>query len=353
MEAAYLTQGYLSAKYSCQPHEDKLLVNGALLPDPTVLKAIQSLGKESALCKHDTLLAVRTGMAVFPPIDPALRSENCETFWDDISLVDYPWKIFRLNGAEIEADIKRITEGRDSAVLSETVKITGPGQVFVEAGFRGQHFTLNTSAGSVYLGAESEVMEGSLIRGPFALGRESVVKMGAKIYGPTTIGPFSKVGGELNNVVIQANSNKAHDGFLGNAVIGEWCNLGADTNNSNLKNNYSEVKVWNYPKKRLIKTGLQFCGLIMGDHSKCGINTMFNTGTVVGVSANVFGSGFPGTFIPSFSWGGSEGFTTYRMDKVLETIALVLERRGISLSEEDRDILQHIFDRTREFRDGD
>jgi UDP-N-acetylglucosamine diphosphorylase/glucosamine-1-phosphate N-acetyltransferase len=267
--------------------------------------------------------------------------------------VDYPWKIFRLNGAEIEADIKRITEGRDSAVLSETVKITGPGQVFVEAGFRGQHFTLNTSAGSVYLGAESEVMEGSLIRGPFALGRESVVKMGAKIYGPTTIGPFSKVGGELNNVVIQANSNKAHDGFLGNAVIGEWCNLGADTNNSNLKNNYSEVKVWNYPKKRLIKTGLQFCGLIMGDHSKCGINTMFNTGTVVGVSANVFGSGFPGTFVPSFSWGGSEGFTTYRMDKALETISLVLERRGISLSEEDRDILQHIFDRTREFRDGD
>jgi len=350
MKAGYLTQGYLSAKYPCQPDEDKLLVNGSLLPDPEVLKAIRSLEKESALCKLDTLLAVRTGMAVFPPVDPALRSENSHTYWGNISLVDYPWKIFSLNGAEIEADIKRISKGRESAELSPTVKLTGSGDVFVEPGFKGEHFTLNTTAGSVYLGADSEIMEGSLIRGPFALCQESVLKMGTKIYGPTTIGPYSKVGGELNNVVIQANSNKAHDGFLGNAVIGEWCNLGADTNNSNLKNNYSEVKIWNYPKKQYINTGRQFCGLIMGDHSKCGINTMFNTGTVVGVSANIFGSDFPGNFIPSFSWGGSGGLTTYRMDKVLETISLVLERREIQLSEDDKDILQHIFDQSEEFR---
>jgi len=189
-----------------------------------------------------------------------------------------------------------------------------------------------------------------MIRGPFALCEESVVKMGARIYGPTTIGPASKVGGEINNSVIQANSNKAHDGFLGNAVIGEWCNLGADTNNSNLKNNYSEVKIWNYPKRKFQKTGLQFCGLIMGDHSKCGINTMFNTGTVIGVSANIFGPGFPRTFIPSFSWGGGGSFSTYRMDKVLETISLVLERKGMELSTEDRNILQYIFNQSEEFR---
>jgi UDP-N-acetylglucosamine diphosphorylase/glucosamine-1-phosphate N-acetyltransferase len=327
-----------------------LLPARSLLPDPEVVKAIQALEKESALFKLDTLLAIRTGMAVFPPIDPALRPDNCLTYKEEISLVDYPWKIFSLNGAEISADLKRISQGRESAALSSTVNLIGSGEVFAEPGFKGEHFTLNTTNGPVYLGADSEIMEGSVIRGPFALCKESVVKMGAKIYGPTTIGPASKVGGELNNVVIHSNSNKAHDGFLGNAVIGEWCNLGADTNNSNLKNNYSEVKIWNYPKKRFIKTGLQFCGLIMGDHSKCGINTMFNTGTVVGVSANIFGSGFPRNFIPSFSWGGAGGFMTYRMDKVLETISLVLERRGSSLSEVDRDILQHIFDETEGFR---
>jgi len=220
----------------------------------------------------------------------------------------------------------------------------------VEPGFQGEYFTLNASSGPIYLGRDSEIMEGSVIRGPFALCEGSVVKMGAKIYGPTTLGPYSKVGGEINNSVLQANSNKAHDGFLGNAVIGEWCNLGADTNNSNLKNNYAEVKIWNYPRKRFISTGSQFCGLIMGDHSKCGINTMFNTGTVVGVAANIFGPGFPRNFIPSFSWGGSGGFTTYRMDKVIETTNLVLERRETQLSEADLFIFEYIFSYSEVFR---
>ena len=193
-------------------------------------------------------------------------------------------------------------------------------------------------------------MEGSVIRGPFALCEGSTVKLSAKIYGPTTVGPNCKVGGEVNNSVIQANSNKGHDGFLGNAVLGEWCNLGADTNNSNLKNNYSEVKIWNYSKQRFIKSGLQFCGLIMGDHSKCGINTMFNTGTVVGVSANIFGSGFPRNFIPSFSWGGAGGLTTNQMDKVVETATLVMERRGQHLSAVDLSILQWIFEYSAKFR---
>ncbi len=212
------------------------------------------------------------------------------------------------------------------------------------------HCTINTNNGPVFLGRDSEIMEGSVIRGPFALCEGAVVKMGSRIYGPTTIGPYSKVGGEINNAVIQGNSNKAHDGFLGNAVIGEWCNLGADTNNSNLKNNYSEVKIWNYPLNRFTKTGMQFCGLIMGDHSKCGINTMFNTGTVVGVSANIFGPGFPRNFIPSFSWGGAAGMITYNLDKALETASLVMERRGRELTKEDQEILQWIFEYSSRYR---
>jgi UDP-N-acetylglucosamine diphosphorylase/glucosamine-1-phosphate N-acetyltransferase len=193
-------------------------------------------------------------------------------------------------------------------------------------------------------------MEGCMIRGPFALCEGAVVKMGAKIYGPTTIGPYCRAGGEINNSVLQANSNKGHDGFLGNSVLGEWCNLGADTNNSNLKNNYGEVKIWDYTSKDFVGTGLQFCGLIMGDHSKCGINTMFNTGTVVGVSANIFGPGFPPTFVPSFSWGGADGFQEYRLSKAMETANLVMERRGMQLSQDDRAILNHISQYSMVFR---
>jgi UDP-N-acetylglucosamine diphosphorylase/glucosamine-1-phosphate N-acetyltransferase len=231
------------------------------------------------------------------------------------------------------------------------VKIIGDGEVFVEEGFRGEHFILNTSTGPVFLGRDAEIMEGSVIRGPFALGDHATIKLGTRIYGPTTIGPHCKAGGEINNSILQAYSNKGHDGFLGNAVIGEWCNLGADTNNSNLKNNYSEVKIWNYPKNRFISTGLQFCGLIMGDHSKCAINTMFNTGTVVGVSANIFGAGFPRNFIPSFSWGGDHGMSVYKLEKAFETMELVMKRRDMLLSNEDRDIFHQIFIRTESFRE--
>jgi UDP-N-acetylglucosamine diphosphorylase/glucosamine-1-phosphate N-acetyltransferase len=193
-------------------------------------------------------------------------------------------------------------------------------------------------------------MEGSMVRGPLAMCQNSVLKMGTKIYGATTLGPFCKVGGEVSNSVFQGFSNKGHDGFLGNSVIGEWCNLGADTNNSNLKNNYAEVKLWNYSKDRFEKTGLQFCGLIMGDHSKCGINTMFNTGTVVGISSNLFGPGFPRNFIPSFSWGGSGGYTTFNLDKVYEVAQKVMERRNIELSSQDKEILSHVFSLTNKYR---
>ena len=193
-------------------------------------------------------------------------------------------------------------------------------------------------------------MEGSLVRGPFALGENSILKMGTKVYGATTVGPFSKIGGEVNNSVLFGYASKGHEGFLGNSVLGEWCNIGADSNTSNLKNNYAEVKLWNYQEERFTNTGLQFCGLIMGDHSKCGINTMFNTGTVIGVSANIFGSGFPRNFVPSFSWGGATGFTTYQLKKVFEVAKVVMNRRGLELSETDEKILHHVFDETSKNR---
>lgn len=349
VESSPLTREYLRPKFPCRTGEDPLYVNGTVLPEKKLVQAIDNLQQDEALVKGKVLIAVRTGVdcTSFKPEKWISRGTE---FPGELSQVDFPWKIFRLNGQEIVADFLRITRGRTSEKLSETVRVDLPESVFVEPGFSGGYFTLNASSGPIYLGAGSEIMEGTVIRGPFALCEGATVKMGAKIYGPTTLGPYCKAGGEINNSVLQANSNKAHDGFLGNSVLGEWCNLGADTNNSNLKNNYSEVKIWNYPSNSFISTGGQFCGLVMGDHSKCGINTMFNTGTVVGVAANIFGSGFPATFIPSFSWGGADGFTEYRMAKMLETAGLVMERRGMQLSAEDRAILDHIFQYSKVYR---
>ena len=345
-----LTRAYLRSKYPCEAGNDRLYVNSALLPEAGIVEHIGRLRPNQALEREGVLLAARTGSGDCGTFDPEYWIGKGMAYEGEISMLDFPWKIFRLNGQEIKADFLRLTRGRKSEKLSDTVRVDRPENVFVEPGFSGGYFTLNASRGPIYLGAESEIMEGSLIRGPFALCEGSVVKMGARIYGPTTLGPYSKAGGEINNSVLLANSNKAHDGFLGNSVMGEWCNLGADTNNSNLKNNYANVKIWNYPSASFIDTGGQFCGLIMGDHSKCGINTMFNTGTVVGVAANIFGAGFPPGFIPSFSWGGAGGFVEYRMEKVLETANLVMERRGITLSQEDISILDHISQYSKTFR---
>ncbi len=256
------------------------------------------------------------------------------------------WDIFVLNGQEIIADFEMLTKGRKSAVISDTNKIVGNQQIFIEEGAKIEFSILNATEGPIYIGKDAEIMEGCLVRGPFALCENAMLKMGAKIYGGTTIGPYSKVGGEINNVVILGYSNKAHEGFLGNSVIGEWCNIGADTNTSNLKNTYEEVKLWNYPLQTFVSTGLQFCGLIMGDHSKCGINTMFNTGTVVGVNANVFGSGFQRNFIPSFSWGGVSGISTYDIKKAVIVAQRVYERRDLTFSDTEKDILKHVFNLT-------
>ncbi len=349
-KVSFLTQAHLSEKYPLIKGSRNLLINGSLLPDQELAKALLGMKEGEALKKGDTLLGLCTDALTGEQLDLQKWLGGAREFSGEVSLIDYPWKIFQLNGQEIEADFKLLTEGRESEKLSDTVRAINPENIFVEPGFKGEHITLNASTGPFYLGRDSEIMEGSVIRGPFALCEGSTVKLSAKIYGPTTVGPHSKIGGEVNNSVIHSNSNKGHDGFLGNAVLGEWCNIGADTNNSNLKNNYSEVKVWNYSKQRFIKSGLQFCGLIMGDHSKCGINTMFNTGTVVGVAANIFGSGFPRNFIPSFSWGGAGGMTTNQINKVVETATLVLERRGQVLSEADKAILQWVFDYSAKFR---
>jgi len=256
--------------------------------------------------------------------------------------INHPWDIFKFNGNCIKSDFEIIGKGKPSQQLSDTNLIIGQHRVYAEPGVKAEAVVFNTTEGPIYLGKNSEVMEGTLIRGPFVLGEGAVLKMGAKIYGPTTIGPYCKVGGEINNSVFFGYSNKAHDGFIGNSVIGEWCNIGADSNNSNLKNNYGNVKVYNYITEKEVDTGLQFCGLIMSDHAKCGINTMFNTGTVVGVGANVFDGGFPPKMVRSFAWGGKQGFEKYDLVKFLDTVTQVMKRRNVILDDEEKEILTYI-----------
>ena len=268
----------------------------------------------------------------------------------NIKIISHIWELFKHNGEAIVEDYEMIIKGRKTAKLLNTNNLDNPENIFIEEGAKVNFATINASSGPVYIGKGAELMEGTVVRGPFALCEQSTLKIGAKIYGPTTIGPFSKVGGEVNNSIIIGYSNKAHDGFLGNSVIGEWCNLGADTNNSNLKNNYENVKLWNYSSESFEDTGLQFCGLIMGDHSKCAINTMFNTGTVVGVSTNIFGAGFPRNYIPSFTWGGSDKLITYVWPKAIEVAQKVMMRRNIELTDTDIKILKEVYNMTSKFR---
>jgi len=342
---------YLSVKFPCKIQSDNIFINASLIPSPEIIEEIKKLNANETLLFNERVLAIRLDKQHSEKFDykNIQGFKSVKTSENPIT-IDYPWQIFQFNGEEIRKDFELITAGRKSAKLSSSMNLISPENIFAEEGFKAEFATINASTGPVYLGKDSEIMEGSIVRGPFALCDHSSLKMGAKIYGPTTIGPGSKAGGEINNSVIFGNSNKGHDGFLGNSVIGEWCNLGADTNNSNLKNNYAIVKLWSYKEEKFINTGLQFCGLIMGDHSKCGINTMFNTGTVVGVNANIFGSGFPRNFVPSFSWGGAAGFTTFSIPKAFEVAEKVMERRNRQLDENEKSILEAVFTRTEKFR---
>jgi len=347
----YLTEPYLQEKYPVQTGEDNYLINGSVLPDDSLVSAVRGLQEGEYLVKANTILAARlNAKAAADFINDISRAEHTVTYDGEIIQLRFTYDIFTLNGKAIAQDFLMLTKGRSSMPLSSSNGIIGGENVFVEEGARVEYAIINASTGPVYIGRDAEIMEGCMIRGPLALCNHAQLKMGAKIYGPTTIGPNCRVGGEVQNVVIWGNSNKAHDGFLGNAVLGEWCNIGADSNNSNLKNNYSEVKLWNYTAEKFLPTGLQFCGLIMGDHSKCGINTMFNTGTVVGVSANIFGAGYPRNFIPSFSWGGYQGLSVYPLQKALETAEKVMLRRNQQFTEADKRILQHIYLITEKYR---
>jgi UDP-N-acetylglucosamine diphosphorylase/glucosamine-1-phosphate N-acetyltransferase len=331
MPASFLTQDYLAELFPLRYGAHNLLINGSILPTPELVTLVLDLAIGEAYLKDGELIAACLGEAAIG----ALASDEdigdlkgYELDEESLPCLRRPADIFMLNDAAIRADFALLTAGRTSAAVSDTNTIIGPREhLFVEEGVEMEACTLNVRSGPIYLGKDAAVLEGCLLRGPIALCDKAVLKMGAKVYGATTLGPSCKVGGEVNNVVFQANSNKGHDGFLGNAAIGEWCNIGAGTDASNLKNDYGEVQVWSYPEGRFAKTGLQFHGLIMGDHSKAGINTMFNTGTVVGFSANIFGEGFPRTFLPSFSWGGAGGVTTYRMDKAIATAERVMARR--------------------------
>lgn len=338
-----ITEEYLSDKFPMVELEANVLINASFLPNAELTEVIKNLEENQAVFYNDDVIAF---YATDAQEDIDFDYYEQIEYTGEVLYIEHLWDIFTKNGEAMEADFELITEGRKSMPIPTSNNVICPGNVFLEPGAKLEFCTLNASTGSIYIGKDAEIMEGSIIRGGFALCEGSQVKLGAKIYGPTTVGPYSKVGGEVSNSVIFGYSNKGHDGFLGNSVLGEWCNLGADTNSSNLKNNYDEVKLWSYETKSLEKTGRTFCGLMMGDHSKSGINTMFNTATVVGVSANVFGGGFPEKYIPSFSWGGAEGTTVYRLDKALETAERVMARRDISLTDMDKDILQHIFELT-------
>ncbi|KGO87542.1 glucose-1-phosphate thymidylyltransferase [Flavobacterium rivuli WB 3.3-2 = DSM 21788] len=342
-----ITEEYLADKFPMVEMEKNVMINAAYLPNEVLAEMVMALEENQAIFSGDEVIAFYT------------TDTQDEVDFDEYDIIEYSeeglkiehvWDIFKKNDAALREDFELLTEDRISQRIPASVNTISPENIFIEEGAKLEFVTLNASTGPIYIGKNSEIMEGSIIRGPFALCEGAVVKLGAKVYGATTVGPECRIGGEVSNSVLFGYSNKGHDGFLGNSVLGEWCNLGADTNNSNLKNNYEEVKLWNYDKGSFVKTGLQFCGLMMGDHSKSGINTMFNTGTVVGVCANIFGSGFPRNFVPSFSWGGAAGMVTYDVKKAFETARVVMSRRDIEFTPEDEAILAEVYQQTEKLR---
>jgi len=342
-----LTEEYLSDKYPMVELEENVMINASYLPNENLVNIISNLKSNQAVFKGDAVIAFFTNDSQ-EEVD--FDQYEIIEFTSDCLTVEHTWDIFAKNDAAIREDFALLTEDRTSQLISKTVNVISPENIFIEEGAKMEFVTLNASTGPIFIGKNAEIMEGSVIRGPFALCEEAQVKLATKVYGATTVGPHCRIGGEINNSVLFGYSNKGHDGFLGNSVLGEWCNIGADSNNSNLKNNYEEVKLWSFESESFAKTGLQFCGLMMGDHSKCGINTMFNTGTVVGVSANIFGSGFPRNFVPSFSWGGASGLVTYQTNKAFEVAKIVMARRHVEFTDQDKAILEHVFEVSKKWR---
>lgn len=352
---AYLTDAYLSKKYPSKNSGKNLYLNASVLPNEDLIAAVKAL-KENQILYYNGL-----SVAFYGNIDSPEELDSLEflnsfekvEFNCDLIILQHIYDIFVNNGAAIREDFALLTTGRKSHPIEDPyTKVYNAQNIFIEENVNIKSAVLNAENGPIYIGANAEIWEGSIVRGATSIGEGAELNLGARIRGDATIGPYCKVGGEISNSVLFGYSSKAHDGFLGNSVIGEWCNMGADTNTSNLKNDYKDVRVWNYNDEGFAATDKQFCGLIMGDHSKCGINTMFNTGTVVGVSSNIFGAGFPRAFIPSFSLGGPHGFSIYPFQRALDVIPKVFERRKKTLSEEDVDILKHIFEVSRIYRKG-
>jgi UDP-N-acetylglucosamine diphosphorylase/glucosamine-1-phosphate N-acetyltransferase len=342
-----VTEEYLMEKFPMVEMEENVMINASFLPNATLVEWIQNLNPKQAIVFEEEIVAFYS-QDTQEEVD--FDQYDLLSFESELMRIANTWDIFAKNDRAIRDDFELLTADRTSQPIPKSVNVIAPENIFIEEGAQLEFVTLNASTGPIYIGKNSEIMEGSVIRGPFALCESGRVKLATKVYGATTVGPHSVIGGEVNNSVLFGYSNKGHDGFLGNSVLGEWCNIGADSNNSNLKNNYEEVRLWSYETEGFAKTGLQFCGLMMGDHSKCGINTMFNTGTVVGVSANIFGAGFPRNFVPSFSWGGAAGFSTYLTQKAFQTAKIVMARRNVEFTEQDAAILTHVFDETKKFR---
>ena len=342
---SFMTEDYLTGKFPSWKDTENLFINGAVIPNADLVNASHDLMLGQRLVKEGVPLAAYA--EGWPdPVSPYGRFRDIE-YKGQVRIISNPWEIFIHCGEMIKQQMDLITKDRKSQPIPGSNKVIGGGKLFIEAGAKVECSIINTETGPVYIGKNAEVMEGSMIRGPFSLGDEATLKMGAKVYGPTAIGPHCKVGGEISNSVFMGYSNKAHDGFIGNSVIGEWCNLGADSNNSNLKNNYSEVSIYSIDKGEMIRTGLQFCGIFMGDHSKCGINTMFNTGTVIGVSSNIFGAGFPPKFIPSFKWGGFEGSEPFQIEKAIGLAKEVFARRGKDFDQTEEKLLMKVHELTK------
>jgi UDP-N-acetylglucosamine diphosphorylase/glucosamine-1-phosphate N-acetyltransferase len=342
-----LTEEYLSDKFPMVEMEENVMINASFLPNDILVEMVCSLEENQAIFHGEEVIAFFTNDTQ-EEVD--FDTYEILEFNEECIKIEHTWDIFAKNDIALREDFELLTEGRHSQPIPKSVNVLSPENIFIEEGAKLEFVTLNASTGPIYIGKNAEIMEGSVIRGPFALCESGKVKLASKVYGATTVGPHSVIGGEVNNSVLFGYSNKGHDGFLGNSVLGEWCNMGADSNNSNLKNNYEEVRLWSYETEGFARTGLQFCGLMMGDHSKCGINTMFNTGTVVGVNANIFGAGFPRNFVPSFSWGGASGFTTYLTSKAFQTAKIVMARRQVEFTEEDAAILEHVFEITKKYR---